>query len=159
MIIETHPPIFDVPADSAGRKEWIMSKFTKWLLISVASVALGWAALTTLYTRSVSEELTALRRENRNDVVYLRCRIRELEAELAASRLDRLDPPDESEDDGAASQSPAETVAPETDAATNTPPEDTATDSSEDTADTAVIAPEVSATMTLLPRRRSSRIS
>ena len=93
MIIETHPPNFDVPAAFACRKEWIMKKITTWLLVSVASVALGGAVLSALYTGSLSKEMAALRKENRNDASYLRSRIRELDAELASVLLDRLNQP------------------------------------------------------------------
>ena len=59
-----------------------MRQFTKGLLIALTSLALLTAGLTALYTRELSEELTALRREGRSDNVYLRCRVRDLEAEL-----------------------------------------------------------------------------
>jgi len=61
-----------------------MSKTTKGLLIAAFCVLAVWAGLATLYTYSVSEELTMLRREGRSDMVYLRCRIRDLESELSA---------------------------------------------------------------------------
>jgi hypothetical protein len=136
MIIETHSPIFDVPADSAGRKERIMNKITKWLLISVASVALGWSVLSTLYTYSVSEELKALRKESHSDVIYLRCHIRELESELTAGLLDRLNPPASPTGGEAESLTPDETVSPESDDATEALPEDTAGSTAEGSADT-----------------------
>ena len=101
-----------------------MKKITKWLLISVASVALGWAVLSTLYTHSVSEELTILRKENRNDVIYLRCRIRELESELTAGLLDRLNQPASPTGGEAESLPPSETVFFETDEGANTVPAD-----------------------------------
>ncbi len=119
-----------------------MKKITKWLLISVASAALCWAALSTLYTHSVSKELTLLRKENRNDVIYLRCRIRELESELTASLLDRPASPTGGE---AESQPPDATDVPETDEATETLPEGTSEDTLEDTA---AIAPEETAPAT-----------
>lgn len=59
-----------------------MSKTAKGLLIAVLCVLATWTALASLYARSISEELTLLRRESRSDTVYLRCRIRELESEL-----------------------------------------------------------------------------
>ena len=61
-----------------------MSKTTKGLLIAAFCVLTLWAGLATLYTYSVSEELTTLRREGRSDMIYLRCRIRDLENELSA---------------------------------------------------------------------------
>ncbi|MBO5511820.1 MAG: hypothetical protein J6B24_08820 [Clostridia bacterium] len=61
-----------------------MSKCTKGLLIAALCVLTTWLGLACLYTYSVSEELTMLRRENRSDTVYLRYRIRELESELDA---------------------------------------------------------------------------
>ena len=61
-----------------------MSKTTKGLLIAAFCVLALWAGLATLYTYSVSEELTLLRREGRSDIIYLRCRIRDLESELSA---------------------------------------------------------------------------
>lgn len=69
-----------------------MRKITKWLLIAVAAVSLGWSGLISLYTHAVSEELATLRRESRGDVIYLRCRIRELESELTAGLLENLTP-------------------------------------------------------------------
>ena len=75
--------------------------------------ALGVAILSTLYTQTVSEEVTRLRRESRSDIVYLRTRIRELESELTASLLNSLDPPSE------AVGGDGETE-PDTDAATDT---------------------------------------
>lgn len=75
-----------------------MRNLTKGLLIAAAVVATGWLLLSTLYTQSVSEELTRLRRESRSDVVYLRNRIKELESELTAGLLDRLTPPSEAVD-------------------------------------------------------------
>ena len=59
-----------------------MRQFTKGLLIALTSLALLTSCFTVLYTRELSEELTALRREGRSDNVYLRCRVRDLEAEL-----------------------------------------------------------------------------
>lgn len=59
-----------------------MSKTAKGLWIAALCVLTAWAGLSTLYTYSVSEELTLLRREARSDTVYLRSRIRELESEL-----------------------------------------------------------------------------
>lgn len=61
-----------------------MSKTSKALLITAFCVLALWAGLATLYTYSVSEELTLLRREGRSDIIYLRCRIRDLESELSA---------------------------------------------------------------------------
>ncbi len=72
-----------------------MKKIMKGLVITVAIVALGWSILSTLYTQTVSEELTRLRRESRSDIIYLRTRIRELESELTASLLNFGNPPSE----------------------------------------------------------------
>jgi hypothetical protein len=62
-----------------------MRSFTRILLISITVLSLLTAGLSVLYTREVSEELTALRRESRSDTVYLRCRVRDLESELRES--------------------------------------------------------------------------
>lgn len=72
-----------------------MSKTAKGLLIAALCVLATWAGLSTLYTYSVSEELTTLRREGRSDTVYLRCRIRELESELTARLSETLPAPSE----------------------------------------------------------------
>ena len=72
-----------------------MSKCTKGLLIAALCVLTTWLGLACLYTYSVSEELTLLRRESRSDTVYLRFRIRELESELNAKRSNGLLPPAE----------------------------------------------------------------
>ena len=61
-----------------------MSKTTKGLLIAAFCILTLWAGLATLYTYSVSEELTMLRREGQSDIIYLRCRIRDLESEISA---------------------------------------------------------------------------
>ena len=61
-----------------------MSKTAKGLLIAALCGLTAWVGLSTIYTCSVSEELTLLRREARSDTVYLRSRIRELESELTA---------------------------------------------------------------------------
>jgi hypothetical protein len=61
-----------------------MSKCTKGLLIAALCLLTTWLGLAYLYTYSVSEELAMLRREDRSDTVYLRCRIRELESKLSA---------------------------------------------------------------------------
>lgn len=61
-----------------------MSKCTKGLLIAALCLLTTWLGLAYLYTYSVSEELAMLRREDRSDTVYLRCRIRELESKLTA---------------------------------------------------------------------------
>ena len=67
-----------------------MKKITKALLITAAVAALGWSALATAYTHTVSEALATLRRESRSDVNYLRYRIRELESELSAELREAL---------------------------------------------------------------------
>ena len=61
-----------------------MSKTAKGLLIAAFCVLALWATLSTVYTYSVSEDLSLLRNEGRSDIVYLRCRVRDLESELAA---------------------------------------------------------------------------
>ena len=71
-----------------------MRKLLKGIVVATAVSALVGVLLSVGYTQTVSEEVTKLRRESRSDVVYLRTRIRELESELTASLLDRLDPPD-----------------------------------------------------------------
>ena len=73
-----------------------MSKTAKGLLIAALCVLTTWMGIAFLYTYSVSEELNTLRRESRSDTVYLRCRIRDLESELAAERADGVLPPTES---------------------------------------------------------------
>ena len=65
-----------------------MSKITKGLLITAFSVLTVSLIFSTLYTYSVSEELSLLRREGRSDLVYLRSRIRDLESELSAQQAD-----------------------------------------------------------------------
>ena len=65
-----------------------MSKTTKGLLIAAFSVLAVSLIFSTLYTYSVSEELSLLRREGRSDLVYLRSRIRDLESEFFAQRED-----------------------------------------------------------------------
>ena len=72
-----------------------MSKTAKGLLIAALCVLTTWMGIACLYTYSVSEELTTLRRESRSDTVYLRCRIRDLESELAAERAKEQTPPAE----------------------------------------------------------------
>lgn len=67
-----------------------MSKTVKGLLIAAFCVLAAWAGLSTLYTYSVAEELTTLRREGRSDTVYLRCRIRDLESVLADRSEEKL---------------------------------------------------------------------
>ncbi len=69
-----------------------MRKLTKALLIAITTVSLGWSILSSLYTHTVSEKLAMLKRESHSDVIYLRCRLRELEKELGATILDRLTP-------------------------------------------------------------------
>ena len=65
-----------------------MSKITKGLLIAAFSVLTVSLIFSTLYTYSISEELSLLRREGRSDLVYLRSRIRDLESELSAQQAD-----------------------------------------------------------------------
>ncbi len=75
-----------------------MSKCAKGLLIAAFCILSTWLGLAYLYTYSVSEELTLLRRESRSDTVYLRYRIRELESELDAERSEGAMPPAEAVD-------------------------------------------------------------
>ena len=72
-----------------------MSKCAKGLLIAALCILSTWLGLAYLYTYSVSEELTLLRRESRSDTVYLRYRIRELESELDAKAAEEPMPPAE----------------------------------------------------------------
>ncbi len=67
-----------------------MRKLTKGLLVAIVAVSLGWSLLSSLYTHEVAEKLSELRRDSRNDVIYLRCRIRELESELSADLLEQV---------------------------------------------------------------------
>ena len=134
MIIDTHPPKFDEPAAFAGRKDWNMSKLTKWLLISIAAVSLGWSSFSSLYSLSVADELATLRKENRNDLSYLRNRIRELDSELNSILLDMLDRPSVPVD-GAPDPAPSEaetTETPEGDTETDNAPEDTMSGATEE---------------------------
>lgn len=90
-----------------------MSKTVKVLLITAFCVLVAWAGLSTLYTYSVAEELTTLRREGRSDTVYLRCRIRDLESELAAHREEKPSLSTEPADGEPVTETPADdTTAP-----------------------------------------------
>ena len=75
-----------------------MKHVLKGLVVAVAVAALVGVFLAVGYTQTVSEEVTKLRRESRSDLVYLRTRVRELESELTASLLDRLESPDQAVD-------------------------------------------------------------
>lgn len=101
-----------------------MSKTAKGLLIAALCVLTTWTGIACLYTYSVSEELKTLRRESRSDTVYLRCRIRDLESELAAERADGVLPPTESVG-GAPSvdQEGDATIPPDTEESTTAAPE------------------------------------
>ena len=81
-----------------------MSKTAKGLLIAALCILTTWIGLSTLYTYSVSEELSLLRREGRSDTVYLRCRIRDLESELSAGLTTQEPAPDEPADQEAAAE-------------------------------------------------------
>lgn len=72
-----------------------MKKLMKGLLITAIAIAIGGVILSALYTQTVSDELTRLRRESRSDIVYLRTRVRELESELTACLLGQWQPPSE----------------------------------------------------------------
>ena len=104
-----------------------MSKTAKGLLIAALCVLTTWMGIAFLYTYSVSEELNTLRRESRSDTVYLRCRIRDLESELAAERADGVLPPTESVggapsvDQGGDATTPADTEESTTAASENRP--------------------------------------
>ena len=88
-----------------------MRKFLKGLMISAAALALGWLVLGTVYTHTVSDEVTRLRRESRSDIVYLRTRVRELESELTASLSGMEAPPAEAVDGDAPGEfTPGETT-------------------------------------------------
>jgi hypothetical protein len=102
MIKETATPNFN--ARFRAERSFSMSKTAKGLLIAALCVLTTWMGIACLYTYSVSEELTTLRRESRSDTVYLRCRIRDLESELAAERAKEQTPPAE-----AVGGNPAET--------------------------------------------------
>lgn len=92
-----------------------MSKTAKGLLIAALCILTTWMGIACLYTYSVSEELTTLRRESRSDTVYLRCRIRDLESELDAERAEGIQPPtedvggDPTDTDGGNVTNPADT--------------------------------------------------
>ncbi len=90
------------------------SNLAKGILLSLASVMLIWLISSTAYTYTVSEELTRLRRESRSDIVYLRNRVRDLEAALTPDTPAGITSPDTSADD-AVSQ---ETSKPSRDTAT-----------------------------------------
>ena len=113
-----------------------MSKITKGLLITAFSVLTVSLIFSTLYTYSVSEELSLLRREGRSDLVYLRSRIRDLESELSAQQADTDvsvtipvggDDPADGPADGPANGSTNGTDGTDTDreASTSTPAEET----------------------------------
>ena len=111
-----------------------MSKCTKGLLIAALCLLTTWLGLAYLYTYSVSEELATLRREDRSDTVYLRCRIRELESKLTAGlqeilpaepvgggAADTVAPPAETEEERESetvTDTAVETAAPDTEAVT-----------------------------------------
>ncbi|MBR6782782.1 MAG: hypothetical protein IKM33_06290 [Clostridia bacterium] len=94
-----------------------MSKTAKGLLIAAFCILAVWAGLATLYTYSVSEELTMLRREGRSDIIYLRCRIRDLESELSAHSEGNAPAPSVS-DDEASTDSVKNEVSPDSDGIT-----------------------------------------
>ena len=122
-----------------------MKKLMKILMISAAVVALGGLILSTAYTHTVEDEVTRLRRESRSDIVYLRTRVRELESELTASLMERLDPPAEAVDGDVSDETLHETLA------------DTATETTADVPDTEAVtvpthkAPETEEPSAALP--------
>ena len=69
-----------------------MKKLTVGLLVFAAILSVGALILSYTYTHSVSEELTLLRRESRNDLVYLRSRVKDLESELQLLRDETKEP-------------------------------------------------------------------
>ncbi len=75
------------------------TNLTKAILISVASVTLIWLIFSTAYTYTVSEEVTRLRRDSRSDIVYLRNRVRDLEAALMPDIPAGVTTPDMNADD------------------------------------------------------------
>lgn len=91
-----------------------MKKILIGLVIFAAASVIGGVILTAVYTGSVSDEVTRLRRENRSDLIYLRTRVRELESQLATEILKGQTPPAVAVG-GEASE---ETHAPETEAVT-----------------------------------------
>ncbi len=131
MINDARAPKFNAHTDMGGR-EFFMSKCTKGLLIAALCVLSTWLGLSCLYTYSVSEELTLLRRESRSDTVYLRHRVRELESELNANRGMGMLPP----------SAPAGGEAEDTEAVTDSGESDSA-------ADTAPTAPDGKEEVTL----------
>ena len=70
-----------------------MKKILFGLVIFAAASVIGGVILTAVYTGSVSDEVTRLRRENRSDMIYLRTRVRELESQLATEILKGQTPP------------------------------------------------------------------
>ena len=90
------------------------SNLAKGILISLASVILVWLISSTAYTYTVSEEVTRLRRESRSDIVYLRNRVRDLEAALNPDTPAGITSPDTNADNAVS----PETSAPSRDTAT-----------------------------------------
>ncbi len=76
----------------------IMKRIFKATAIAAAVLVLVGLGISAGYTHTVSKEVRQLRRENRSDIVYLRTRVRELEAELTASLMGKLLPPAEAVD-------------------------------------------------------------
>ena len=70
-----------------------MKNHVKALLITVISLALGWTMLLTIFTCSVAEELTLLRREKLGDNLYLRYRIQELDSSITSLLLQKQPQP------------------------------------------------------------------
>ena len=109
-----------------------MSKTAKGLLIAALCVLTTWTGIACLYTYSVSEELKTLRRESRSDTVYLRCRIRDLESELAAERAVGMLPPTESVGGAPAETEKDEVTAPIKTEEGETAPDETSPESKPD---------------------------
>lgn len=118
-----------------------MSKTAKGLLIAALCVLTTWMGIACLYTYSVSEELTTLRRESRSDTVYLRCRIRDLESELAAERAKEQTPPAEAVGGNPAQPQRGETIAPAETEEGVTSPADTAPQAKPDSSTEEVTLP------------------
>ena len=76
-----------------------LTNLTKGILISIASITLIWLIFSTAYTYTVSEEVIKLRRDSRSDIVYLRNRVRDLEAALKTDIPAGVTSPDTNEDD------------------------------------------------------------
>ncbi len=100
-----------------------MKRLKKVFIISAIAIAVIGSVLTSVYTCTLAGKLSELKRSTHTDAVYLRARIRELESELTARVLDRLE-------QIAAPSSPVGGDA-ETDLETNRPETETESDPNE----------------------------